>query len=66
MQNPNYHGFGDEQINMANTMLGRDKFNQYEAAKVKTLRGDQIPVPQNEQIHPLKGDKEGRWSNETR
>ena len=67
MNNPNYHGFGDGEFNVAKIKLGQKKYEQFNAARVKTLRGEQIQPQQNQQNHPLKSATvQKNWSDETR
>ena len=66
MNQPNYHGYQDEEINLAKTKLGKRRFSNFEGARLKKLRGEQIQAQENHNNHPMKAANNRNWSDSTR
>ena len=66
MNQPNYHGYQDEEINLAKTKLGKRRFSNFEGARLKKLRGEQIQAQENNNNYPLKAANNRNWSDSTR
>ena len=66
MNNPNFHGFGIEQHNIAHVKLGKRKATNFDSARAKTLKLQPLPAPPVDNSEPLKTANNNRWSDEAR
>ena len=66
MNKPNFHGFGMGEFGLAQMSLGKRRFENYKAAYTKTLLGEEVEQPENENNLPLKKANNRKWNNEAR
>ena len=66
MNKPNHHGFRDEEVNLAKIKLGKRRFENFQGARLKKLRGEQLQAPEGPNNHPLKAANNRNWSDSTR
>lgn len=65
MNNPNFHGFGMGDSNLAEVKLGKRRMEQYKGAQLKTIKGAQLQPPVDVNL-PLKTGLNYHWSDEAR